>query len=95
MDLYIYYRAHSTHAQPLQTQVQAMQNRLRRDYGVAAALKRRPPAADALDTWMEIYLDVPADFEINLQRAVDDAALAALIDGVRHIENFQDCTSCV
>jgi hypothetical protein len=98
MDLYIYYRARSEHAPQLQAQVQAMQTRLRDDHGIAAALKRRPQQdniADTGDTWMEVYLDVPADFESSLQRAVDGAALATLIDGVRHIEHFQDCTPCV
>ena len=95
MDLYIYYRARSEHAPQLQAQVQAMQTRLRGDHGIAAALKRRPQQDDISDTWMEVYLDVPADFESSLQQAVDGAALATLIDGVRHIEHFQDCTPCV
>jgi hypothetical protein len=98
MDLYIYYRAQGAHARQLETRVQAMQAGLRRKYGIAAALKRRPrehEGADVVDTWMEVYPDAPADFEAHLQKAVDDAALAALIDGIRHIEYFQDCTPCV
>jgi hypothetical protein len=107
MDLYIYYRVPGTQAQQLQTRVNAMQADLRRKHNIAAALKRRPPqttnspatatatAAEALDTWMEVYLAVPDDFENELQRAFDLAAYAALIDGTRHIEYFLDCTPCV
>ena len=103
MDLYIYYRAPRAQAQQLQTQVNAMQADLRRKHNIAVALKRRPPqikhtsatAEEALDTWMEVYLAVPDDFEDALQRAFDLAAYAALIDGTRHIEHFLDCTPCV
>jgi hypothetical protein len=105
MDLYIYYRAPRAQAQQLQTQVNAMQADLRRKHNIAIALKRRPPqttnspttatTAEAFDTWMEVYLAVPDDFENALQRAFDLAAYAALIDGTRHIEYFLDCTPCV
>jgi hypothetical protein len=100
MDLYIYYRVPGAHAQQLQTRVNAMQADLRSKHNIAAALKRRPPQtknspAEALDTWMEVYLAVPDDFENTLQRAFDLAAYAALIDGTRHIEYFLDCTPCV
>ncbi|HWZ48359.1 MAG TPA: DUF4936 family protein [Herbaspirillum sp.] len=103
MDLYIYYRSPRAQAQQLQAQVNAMQADLRRKHNIAAALKRRPPqithtsatAPEALDTWMEVYLAVPDDFEDALQRAFDLAAYAALIDGTRHIEHFLDCTPCV
>lgn len=105
MDLYIYYRAPRAQAQQLQAQVNAMQADLRRKHNIGAALKRRPPQttnasanateAEALDTWMEVYLAVPDDFENALQRAFELAAYAALIDGTRHIEHFLDCTPCV
>ncbi|HEY4073780.1 MAG TPA: DUF4936 family protein [Herbaspirillum sp.] len=103
MDLYIYYRVPRALAQQLQAQVNTMQANLRRDHGVAVALKKRPPqtgktgtdAAEPLDTWMEVYLAVPDDFENTLQQAFDAAAYAGLIDGTRHIEYFLDCTPCV
>ena len=112
MDLYIYYRVSRAQAQILQALVNAMQTKLRTEYAVRAALKRRPRvdpdqdgnrtddanvvnATGTPDTWMEVYLAVPDDFESSLQRAFDDAGYAALIDGTRHIEYFQDCTPCV
>jgi len=97
MDLYIYYRTAVAHAQQVQTQVRQMQASLRSRHQVAAELKRRPrasQAAEAADTWMEVYPNVPDDFENILQQAFDEANYAMLIDGERHIEYFQDFTSC-
>jgi hypothetical protein len=104
VDLYIYYRVPRARAQQLQAQVNAMQAKLRVEHGVAVALKKRPQAdkadktggdaAEPLDTWMEVYLAVPDDFENTLQQAFDAAAYAGLIDGTRHIEYFLDCTPC-
>jgi hypothetical protein len=104
MDLYIYYRVARAQAPQLQTQVNAMQALLRREHKISAALKRRPrpdngpDVADpvqAPDTWMEVYLAVPDDFENTVDRAFDAAGYTALIDGTRHIEYFVDCTPCV
>lgn len=104
MDLYIYYRVARAQAPQLQTQVNAMQAQLRREHGITAALKRRPRPDDgpdvsdppqAADTWMEVYLGVPEDFENTVNRAFEAAGYASLIDGTRHIEYFLDCTQCV
>jgi hypothetical protein len=94
MDLYIYYRADCEHAQALQTQVPAMQAALAKDYGIAVAFKRRPEEKDGQNTWMEVYLAVPQDFETALARAVTRAKLDSLIDGKRHTEYFLDISSC-
>lgn len=103
MDLYIYYRVARAQAAALQTKVNAMQAQLRSEHGIKAALKRRPrpdngpDVADppqAPDTWMEVYLAAPDDFEQTVDRAFDAAGYGPLIDGTRHIEYFEDCTPC-
>ena len=94
MDLYIYYRVCSGSAGELRTRASAMQNRLAREYGIVAALKRRPEEKDGLQTWMEIYQAVPDGFAMLLERAVAQAGLAALIDGQRHTECFVDVSAC-
>lgn len=101
MDLYIYYKAPREHARQLQAGVETMQAQLRARHGVSTALKRRPREekmalqADKPDTWMEVYLAIPAGFEHDLSNALAHAALDSLIEGTRHIEHFQDCASCV
>jgi hypothetical protein len=58
------------------------------------ALKRRPEAKDGRHTWMEVYLAVPDGFDAVLERSVEQAQLARLIDGERHAERFMDAASC-
>ncbi len=94
MDLYIYYRVRNENGEALRTRAQAMQQRLSRQYGIVTGLKRRPVEKQGLQTWMEIYQAVPADFEAQLEHAVAQAGLADLIDGTRHTEHFLDVSSC-
>lgn len=94
MDLYIYYRVAPGRAGELHRRVTAMQARLAAETGVDVALKRRPGESGGLQTWMEIYLAVPAGFEARLAQAVEDAGLSSLAEGERHTEQFQDFTPC-
>ena len=94
MDLYIYYRVAPGQARQLTHAAVAMQERLRSQDGVAAALKRRPPSGQDALTFMEIYTAVPAGFQPVLERAVQEAGLAALIQGSRHVEIFEDAVPC-
>jgi len=94
MEMYVYYRVASGHAQQLKSRVLQMQARLSEQYPIRAALKRRPVEESGMHTWMEVYLAVPEDFEARLQQAVQDADLPALIHGPRHIEYFLDSASC-
>ncbi len=91
MDLYVYYRVRSDDAIRLQPQVEAMQRALAHNHRVACALKRRPEEMEGRQTWMEIYLDVPAGFASALAGA---AASLPLIDGDRHVETFVDLAPC-
>ena len=94
MDLYIYYRAATSAAPALQAQVALLQATLRDRHGICCGLKQRPHAVDGRDTWMEIYLAVPAGFEQTLETALAQTGLPLLIDGHRHIENFLDRLPC-
>ena len=94
MDLYIYYRVRSEDAASLQERAAAMQKSLSGEYGIVSGLKRRPEEKDGLQTWMEIYQDVPADFEATLAQVVMQAGLAEFIEGQRHTEHFLDVSTC-
>lgn len=94
MELYIYYRVRAENVEVLRARVTDMQQCLSRDYGIVTALKRRPEERDGLQTWMEIYQSIPADFESVLDRATLQSDLPALIDGQRHTEHFVDVASC-
>ena len=94
MDLYIYYRVRTENAHALRPRIEAMQERLAYEYGIVSALKRRPKETDGRQTWMEIYQEVPTDFEAALERALVRDDLHAMIDGQRNIEYFVDISSC-
>ena len=93
-DLYIYYRVPEAQAAQLAPRVLAMQARLAAAHGVAGQLKRRPQAAEGMQTWMEIYLDAKAGFDAALAAAVQEAAVLEQIDGQRHTEVFMDVDPC-
>ncbi|MGW8392500.1 DUF4936 family protein [Pseudoduganella sp. HUAS MS19] len=95
MDFYVYYKVQAAHAAGLQQAVIAMQSSLAAAHGVAAQLKRRPPAAEGEQTWMEVYPAVAADaFGAALDAAVAQAGLARWICGPRHVEVFEDLPPC-
>lgn len=94
MDLYVYYRVDCAHAELLCKRVTALQAELARQYGVRAALKRRPEAKDGRHTWMETYVNIPDGFDAILSQAVSQSLVASLIDGERHAEYFLDITTC-
>ncbi|MBB3211993.1 hypothetical protein FHW67_001261 [Herbaspirillum sp. Sphag1AN] len=94
MDLYIYYRVPSNKASLLQRQVLALQAMLKQGTGVSAELKRRPQELEGKHTWMEIYRDVPPDFERVLNDTIATAGLDDVIEGERHSEHFMDFSSC-
>ncbi|MBC7416299.1 MAG: DUF4936 family protein [Herminiimonas sp.] len=94
MDLYVYYRAQPAEAAGVQAQVESMQGLLRDRWGVRCGLKQRPRVNQERDTWMEIYLAVPADFKATLDAAVAASPLRLLIEGDRHVESFLECLPC-
>lgn len=94
MELYVYYRVASADALQLKMRALEMQANLTDQYGIQAALKRRPQEEAGMHTWMEVYLSVPEGFAPVLEQAVHDADLPALIHGTRHVEYFVDSASC-
>ena len=93
-DYYVYYRVRTEDGARLRERVAALQHNLHEQFAVSCSLKRRPHARDGLDTWMEVYLDVPEDFEQGLARELLMEQVQELIDGERHVEHFLDVLSC-
>lgn len=94
MDLYIYYRVHVDRTQLFKDQIGAIQQQIMREHGVVAALKHRPESSQGFGTWMEVYLNVPTDFETTLDQIIKLSRLPDLIDGNRHVEHFMDVSVC-
>ncbi len=94
MDLYIYYRVRVDRTELFKERIGVIQQQLIRDHGIVAALKRRPEQQQDISTWMEVYLNVPADFETALNQMVETSRLSDLIEGGRHVEHFMDVPVC-
>lgn len=54
------------------------------------ALKRRPGQGDDCQTWMEVYLGAPDNFDVLLDQALLTAEIPALMTSERHLERFMD-----
>lgn len=94
MDFYIYYRVKEINVAALQKCVRQMQNYLAKVCSITAMLKHQPDVRDGCLTWMEVYLAVPENFEMTLDKATSQFDLSRLIEGSRHTERFMDFDSC-
>ena len=94
LDLYVYYKVRAVDAARLAPLVRALQAQVIADHGVSAQLKRRPEDKDGLQTWMEVYPLVGADFAERLARAAAEAGFGGLIQGPRRVELFTDLPPC-
>lgn len=94
IDLYIYYRVATHHAQQFSNTVVTVQVNLSQQHRIACALKRRPDMTDGYHTWMEVYTSVPSDFAETIEQAIADSCVVNFIHGQRHIESFVNISSC-
>jgi len=92
IDLYVYYKVRDEHAERLASLVCAFQARMIQPG--AARLLRRPGSKDGLQTWMEVYPDVPDRFAETLETAAAAAGFAGLIEGPRRVEVFVEFPPC-
>jgi hypothetical protein len=92
IDLYVYYKVRDEHAERLASLVCAFQARMIQPG--AARLLRRPDSKDGLQTWMEVYPDVPDRFADELETAAAGAGFEGLIEGPRRVEVFVEFPPC-
>ncbi|MGJ9416417.1 DUF4936 family protein [Massilia sp. CMS3.1] len=92
IDLYVYYKVRDEHAAALAPLVCSLQARVIQPG--AARLLRRPESQGGLQTWMEVYPDVPEHFAADLEAAVAHAGLEGLVEGPRRVEIFMEFPPC-
>jgi hypothetical protein len=97
MDCYIYYKAKVENARQVQVCVKRLQTYVvenlwaSSDFAmVQPQLQRRPEAIDGLHTWMEIYRNVPAQFEQVVRDATVSSGVFECLIGERRLEYFMD-----
>ena len=89
MDCYIYYKAAIEHAQQIQTCFACLQSNLP-ILALPPRLQRRPQASNSLHTWMEIYQDIPENFESILAVAVSASGILDVLASDRRLEYFSN-----
>lgn len=68
--------------------VELMRSQLSNKLVQLPRLQKRPIANNGLITWMEIYQDIPENFEEILSVAVAHSDIALFITGERRLEYF-------
>ncbi len=94
MDCYIYYKTVQERLPQVLEQVIDIQKKLSQQVTVGMHLQRRPDATNGVHTWMEIYRQVPLDFDSILTKIVDQSKIHSMISGARHTEYFMDAMPC-
>ena len=94
MDCYVYYKTAQEHQSLLLCQAERMSEILLAQTGITFLLQRRPDVTDGLVTWMEVYRQVPDDFEILLMKIISQTEMMPLIKGERYVEYFVDAITC-
>ncbi|MFZ6749764.1 DUF4936 family protein [Undibacterium sp. Ren11W] len=94
MDCYIYYQTAAEHEAQVIDAVALLQKTLFATLGLKMQLQRRPEIAAGCLTWMEIYRDIPDDFQAQLTSLVNSNPLHALLQGARHAEYFENVLVC-
>ena len=92
IDLYVYYKVRDENAERLAPLVCALQARVIQPG--AARLLRRPGSTDGMQTWMEVYPDVPESFADVLEAAARTAGFEGLVEGPRRVEVFVEFPPC-
>lgn len=87
MDCYVYYKAKVEHEREIIACFQRLCSLLEK-HGIAPLLQRRPESKDLLHTWMEIYSEVPSNFDAIIGSSVVESGLMDFVIGTRHSERF-------
>lgn len=89
--LYVYFKVPDNAAHDLLPRWRAWLDDIHAACGVRGALMRRPATgADGLQTWMEVFYDIPDGFSETLGQLWSAQDLHASIQGTRHLELFED-----
>ena len=94
MDIYLYYTIREADAANARARVDALQRRLAADYNITTGLRRRPETHDGLQTWMEIYPEVPQGFDSVIEQIAAEEGVTALTTNGRHVEYFMELPPC-
>lgn len=88
MDFFVYYKVRAENVDNLLPRVSALLSEAFQVFAVKTRLMRRPEEEGGIQTWMEIYHEVPGDFDIWLRSHCETHDVSPFTDGQRHVERF-------
>ena len=94
MNCYVYFKAKVENENAIMHAEHVLHSHLQLKYRLDMSLQRRPEPENALHTWMEVYKDIPANFEEVLANAVQQTTLSDLQYSERHVEYFLNVEAC-
>lgn len=94
MDCYVYYKSAQEQESQILQQVRILNDFLITEMNIGLHLQRRPGVENGIITWMEIYRNVPMDFDHALGEAVNQTKIMSMIQTERHAEYFEDVIAC-
>ncbi len=89
MDCYIYYKSAAHNSKHILAGVALLRQHLASQIVEPLRLQQRPVSGEII-TWMEIYRDIPLDFETILANALTHTSMQDCIIGERRMEYFID-----
>lgn len=92
MDCYIYYKSTTQHSEQVLAWVVQLHQHLSTQLSSALRLQQRPITGEFI-TWMEIYREIPPDFERIMAAALLRFPMQNWLIGERRMEYFNDVAS--
>jgi len=94
MNCYIYFKAKIENETAIIVAERELQNRLQQKLRLITSLQRRPKAVNGIHTWMEVYENIPNNFDELLEDMMSQTALPDLQYSERHVEYFLNVDVC-
>lgn len=88
MDCYIYYKSKEADAHNIIKAFAQLRSLMSPHLTSNIELQRRPKTTEGQITWMEIYRDIPENFETFLSNAISQCEIVKSISSERHAEYF-------
>ncbi len=89
MDCYIYYKSATQNSEKILACFVQLRQYMSSQLANPICLQQRPVSGELI-TWMEIYRDIPPDFETILANALTQSSMQEWLIGERRMEYFID-----
>jgi hypothetical protein len=90
MNCYIYYKSAASEAASVISCAKKLQAAIADQLLIPSALQRRPLETEGVITWMEVYQDIPDNFDQIMLEVTAKIGFEKHLSGKRHMEYFSE-----